>query len=63
MPDVDVPFLDFERREAEQERWLQSRPTCCQCGEHIQEERAVRINGDWYCDECIEDMREWVGDD
>jgi hypothetical protein len=54
----DDPIADFERHDAEQERRLRRLPVCCSCKGHIQQESAVRINGDWYCDECIEDMKE-----
>lgn len=46
--------------EAEQEAWLERRPLCCKCDEHIQQEYAVKIDGKWYCDECLDDMREEI---
>lgn len=50
----------FARHDAEQERALKRLPVCCVCKDHIQQEKAVRINGDWYCDVCLEDIREEV---
>ena len=44
----------------EQEERLKSLPVCSECGEHIQQEYAVKINGDWYCDNCLDDMREEI---
>ena len=44
--------------EQQQERDLYKMPLCCMCGEHIQQEDAVRISGEWICDECIEKARE-----
>ncbi len=50
---TDNPVRDFERHDAEQERWLQSRPVCEVCGEHIQEEHLYDIDGDLVCEECL----------
>lgn len=59
----DIPLEDFMRRDAEQQAWLKRRPCCVECGEHIQDDSAVCIRGDYYCDDCIEDMRKYIGDD
>lgn len=60
---TDDPVKDFERWDREQERALERLPVCECCGEHIQQEDAVRIGGDWYCDECIDGMREEIWDE
>lgn len=52
----------FRQRDADQEQWLQRRPKCICCGEHIQEESAVQIRGDYYCDRCLDDMRVYFDD-
>lgn len=52
----------FRQRDADQEQWLQRRPKCICCGEHIQEESAVQIRGDYYCDRCLDDMRVYFED-
>lgn len=60
MPWTDDPVADFEafdRRLAEE---LKRFPTCERCGEAIIQERAVCIDGFWYCDECIEHYRREV---
>lgn len=41
----------WEAHDREQEEWLQSLPKCHHCGEPIQQEKAVCIDGDWYCEE------------
>lgn len=46
--------------EEEQEAWLRRLPVCCVCDEHIQQEDAVRINGEFYCDDCLDNMREVI---
>lgn len=43
-------------------RWIQSRPVCVKCGEHIQDEVAYDIDGDIYCPQCIREMRFFVED-
>ena len=57
------PEADFDRYDAEGEEALESLPICVCCGEHIQQEYAVRIVDDYYCDDCLDDMREWIGGD
>ncbi len=49
----------WERREAEQERWLESRPICCRCREHIQDEPVVDAEtGEEFCPDCWEELIE-----
>ena len=50
---MDDNYSLWERHEREQERWLEQRPMCSCCDNHIQEETAVYINGEWICDDCI----------
>lgn len=63
MPITDDPIADFNRRDAEQTAWLKKRPICIECGEHIQDETAFYINGEWFCDRCIEIYRRVVIDE
>lgn len=56
----DDPVADFARYDAEQARRLAQLPTCERCGEPIQQERAVCIEGFWYCDECLEKYRKEI---
>lgn len=46
--------------DAEQDRWLQERPVCADCGEHIQDEFAYYINGEWICEECMDSYKREV---
>ena len=57
---TDNPIADAERYSADQEEQLRKLPICCNCKEHIQQEDAVRIAGKWYCDGCLDDMREEI---
>ena len=52
----------FVAHEAEQERRMRRLPVCCYCEERIQQAKAVCINGDWYCNECIEELTEDIED-
>ena len=58
---TDDPIADFDRYEAEKEKALKKLPKCTRCDEHIQQDKAVCIDGDYYCDECLDDMRESTG--
>ena len=46
------PIRDAERWLYAQDKALEEMPTCCACGEHIQEEKAVCYEGQWYCRDC-----------
>jgi len=48
----------FLKHEAEQEEELQKKPVCHGCGERIQDEYRYNIDGKYYCESCIEDMKE-----
>lgn len=54
----DNPVADFEAYSAEQEEQLARLPKCVCCGEAIQQDTAVHLNGDWYCDDCLDAYRE-----
>ena len=57
---TDDPIADFDRYEADRERKLNRLPKCAECGHPIQQEDAVKIKNQWYCDDCLEDMRERI---
>lgn len=46
----------FERHQAKQDAWIESRPVCIECGEHIQDDFLYDIDGDLYCEECMKDV-------
>ena len=48
------PTDAFERHDREQQRWLERRPKCDICGEHIQDEYCYMIGGETVCPECLE---------
>ena len=60
---TDDPYADFDTWDRERQERLERLPRCANCEEHIQQEKAVCINGDYYCDECLDDLREYIGDD
>jgi late competence protein required for DNA uptake (superfamily II DNA/RNA helicase) len=51
---TDDPVADFVRHDWKQAKWLERLPTCERCGNRIEQEWAVCIDGVWYCDDCIE---------
>lgn len=53
----DNPIRDAESYYSSQESELESLPECAECGCKIQQETALKIGGDFYCDECIEKLR------
>lgn len=53
MPWTDDPLADFDRWDAEQNRRLEERPVCADCDEHIRDETAYYINGEWICKDCM----------
>lgn len=44
----------WEAHDAEQEKWLRSKPKCCRCKERIQQESVVNYDGEYWCEECEE---------
>lgn len=56
------PLEDFDRLDRQQARWLSKRPQCSECGEHIQDEKAYYINGEFICNNCISNYEVDVDD-
>lgn len=50
---TDNPLADFDRHEAEYQKWLESRPKCSICDEHIQEDHFYLIDGNMICPVCL----------
>lgn len=46
----------FLEHEDEQAAWLEKRPVCACCGEHIQDDYQYVINGESYCEECVNEQ-------
>ena len=44
----------WEVHDARQEKALAKRPVCADCDNHIQEEEAYYINGEWICTSCMD---------
>ena len=60
---TDDPARDYDRWCDEQDKKLERRPRCCLCEEHIQDDSAVYIDGDWYCDRCLDEHRQMIDED
>ncbi len=56
------PVYDADQHDAECERWLERRPVCKMCGEHIQDDWGYCIDGDWICENCMDDFRAYIDD-
>ena len=59
---TDDPLYDYESYDKLCRKFLDKRPICCQCGEHIQDEYGYDFNGDWYCENCINTWRKWINE-
>ena len=58
---TDNPLKDLREHEADAERWLESRPKCRICGEHIQDNVAFFYDPIGYiCDECLIEYRRFI---
>lgn len=54
------PVWDWEQKcKADDER-LKDLPVCDLCGEPIQQDDAVCIDGKWYCDNCLREERRCI---
>jgi len=54
---ADWMFREQTRIDAENEEWLEQRPICSICEEHIQEEYAYEVEGKLICPTCLEEFR------
>lgn len=54
---TDDPISDFNKWDDDRERRLEQLPCCECCGEHIQQEDAVKLGDEWFCDDCLRDAR------
>ncbi len=50
---TDDPVWDAYCRDCAEEEALQRRPKCSVCDEHIADDDAYYINGEWICEDCI----------
>lgn len=55
-------YSQWEEHERKQEAWLRKRPVCADCDQHIQDETAFYINGEWICEDCMDSYRRAVDD-
>lgn len=59
---TDDPLADFLRHDDEEIRWVNSRPVCSECGEHIVDETAYYIDCKWICQGCMENHEKYIED-
>lgn len=53
-------YSQWEAHERQHEAWLARRPVCADCENHIQDETAYYINGEWICEDCMDSYRQVV---
>ena len=63
--DLEGIMSDFDVYRKDQEdiayaKWLRNRPVCAYCEEPITEDKALYLDGEWICDECVRDHRKYV---
>lgn len=51
---TDNPLLDFAAYDRQQNIALDKRPVCCFCGDPIQDDFCYEINGEYYCEDCLD---------
>lgn len=49
----DDPLADFDAWDKHQNKQLERLPVCMDCEQHIQDETAYYINGEWICQSCM----------
>ena len=61
------PIRDAQRFYSDLEDELERRPKCSCCGEHIQTETAIEMDGQLYCEDCefdnVRDLWSRIRDD
>ncbi|MGF0064293.1 hypothetical protein ACQRCQ_03330 [Lachnospiraceae bacterium SGI.085] len=55
MSDIPDNYELFQRHDDEAEAILEELPVCCCCGNHIQDDCYYDIDGEIYCEKCMED--------
>ena len=56
------PIADFHAWDAEQYEELKKLPVCDWCGEHIMSDYFYDINGEYICENCMDDRRRSTDD-
>lgn len=51
---TDDPLLDFDCFDRQQTEELKKRPVCCYCEEPIQDDFCYEINGEYFCEDCLD---------
>lgn len=60
MTNSDDPLRDYNRWQDEMYLWEQSRPICVECGNHITGDYLWEIEGQNYCEDCIDSHRRYI---
>lgn len=57
---TDDPVADAERYAADKDEELEKLPKCIECGEPIQTEYYFEIDGELYCEECMDNHKHYT---
>lgn len=57
---TDDPIADFLRHDEQCQRNARRLPRCVECGEPIQDEYAYCFDGEWTCEDCMQNYRQPV---
>ncbi len=57
---TDNPFRDFWLKDMRDSEWLDSRPVCDQCEEPIQDDYYWLINGEKFCERCLDWHKKFI---
>lgn len=59
----DDSLRDFALWDDDQEEKLNKRPLCNYCGQRIQDDCYYELNGEIYCQDCIDDNKRYFEED
>lgn len=57
---TDDPVADYSRYDAKCQKEIEQLPTCSECDEHITDDFAYYIDGEWICEDCMKEYRRSV---
>ena len=52
---TDDPVADYDRWQEEEQKWLDKRPKCSECGEPIADDYCYEFDGKLICEICLLD--------
>ena len=59
---TDNLSADIRHKLDDDDKWINARPVCDECGHHIQDHDLYVIHDKIMCPECVEECRRWTDD-